>query len=69
MSAKSSRARSCSFVTPRSSSNAANAALVGAKTVNGPSPYSVVTKLASVSASTKMEKSSFPTAISTTVSK
>ena len=41
------------------------AALVGAKTVNGPAPDSVPCKLAAITASTKILKSDMPAAVST----
>lgn len=50
-----------------SDKNVANASLVGAKTVNGPSPWSTVTKspFAAVSAATNDVRSGVSSAIST----
>ncbi len=48
-------------------SNFPKAALLGAKTVNGPSPCKADTKSAACKAVTKVEKSLFPTAASTIV--
>ena len=45
--------------------NFSNAALVGAKTVNGPSPLSVSASPAAFTAVTNVLKSGFPAAIST----
>ena len=45
----------------------ANAALVGANTVNGPSPLKVSTRPAAVTAATSVEKSSLPAAMPTMV--
>ncbi len=53
-------------MTLSSSSNEANAALVGANTVNGPAPLSVSTRPAATTASTRMLKSLMPWAICTT---
>jgi len=44
-------------VTPSSASKAANAASVGANTVNGPGPLSVVARSAATTASTRMPNS------------
>ena len=52
---------------PRASSAAANASSVGANTVNGPSPESVSTRPASVTAATRVVKLPAPTATSTMV--
>ena len=52
---------------PRASSAAAKASSVGAKTVNGPSPESVSTRPASVTAATRVVKLPAPTATSTIV--
>jgi hypothetical protein len=45
----------------------ANASLVGANTVNGPSPESVSTSPAAFTAATSVEKSGLPAATSTIV--
>ena len=56
-----------SMVTPIFSANASNPALVGANTVNGPSPASVSPKPAAVTSATSVLKSGLPAAMSTIV--